>query len=110
RQLLPDLQHLKLDLRRGADRRRRAIVFVGIGTGERDEFLDGLRRQGGFDDERIGRRRKLADADEILIGVEGQVFVEPIVYRIRIGREQDRIAVGLSVRRIAKTYVAARAA
>ena len=55
-------QELELDLRRRADRRRRAVVFFRIGPRERDEFLHRLRRQIGLHHEGIGRGRQFADA------------------------------------------------
>ncbi len=63
-----------------------------------------------LDGEHVRRDRKLADRDEILERVVGQVLVEPGIDRKGAGREQDRVAVGLRARDQAHADIAAGAA
>ena len=109
-QIFADLEQLQLQLRRGADRRRRAVVLLGIAAGERDEILHILRRQFRFDHEGVRRRRKLAHRDKILVGIVGQLFVEPVIHRIGVGGEQDGVAVRFGMRHVFHADIAAGAA
>ena len=63
-----------------------------------------------LDHECIGRRCEFADRDEILVGIVWQLIVEPVIHRIGVGREQDRVAVRLGARRIFHADIAARPA
>src|SRR6516162_9106832 len=73
------LEQFEQQLWRGADWRRSAIVFFRIGARQRDEIFDGLRRRFGSDDERVRRRCKLADGDEILVWIVRQLIVEAVI-------------------------------
>ena len=110
RQLLADFQHFELNLRRGADRRRRAVELVRIGAGERDEFLHRFRRQVGLDHEGIGRGGQFANPHEVLGRVIGDLVVERGVDRIGVGRQQDGVAVRVRARDGTHADIAAGAA
>ena len=109
-QFLADLEQLQLQLRRRADRRRRAIVLLGIAAGERDEFLHGFRRQFRLDNERVRRCRKLAHCDEILVRIVGQLVVKPVIHRIGVGGEQDGVAIRFGMGGVFHADIAAGAA
>ncbi len=109
-QSLAQLQHLRLQLRRGADRRRRDIELVRILLRERDELLHRADGKIGLDREHVRRNRKLADRGEVLERIVGDRLVEAWIDGVSAGREQDGVAVRIGARRQAHADIAAAAA
>ena len=58
---LAQLQHLGLELRRGADRRRRDVELVRVLLHQRDKLLHVFGRQVGLHREHVRRHHRLAD-------------------------------------------------
>ena len=94
-QAFAQLQHLGLQLRRGADRRGRHVELLRRRLRQRDELLHGLGAEIGLDREHVRRDGKLADRNEILERVVGQLLVETWIDRIGAGRKEERVAVRL---------------
>ena len=86
------------------------LYCSGLAAGERDEFLHGFRRQFRLDHERVRRCRKLADCDEILVRIVGQLVVKPVIHRIGVGGEQDGVAIRLGMGGVFHADIAAGAA
>ena len=94
RQLLANFEHFELDLRRGADRRRRAhCICPDLARASATNSFIVLAGSSDLHHESVRRGGELADADEILQRIVGDLVVEAGIDRIGVGREQDRVAV-----------------
>ena len=104
------LQHLGLQLRCRADRRRRDIEFFRIGFGERDELLHRADTERWLDRKDVGRGGELGDGGKILERVVRQLVIEAGIDSVGARRQQQRVAVRVGKRDGLHADVAAGAA
>ena len=103
-------KHFRREVRSGSVARGGVIEFARLGSGERDQFLQIVRRHSGGNQQQTGHRRKQADRRKILLRIERNLSVEMFAQRKRAeGREQQGMAVRLCPRHRLGTDIAARA-
>ena len=95
------------EMRRRAGARRGETVLAGIGFHQINKFSDALRRELRIDDQHIGRIRDQTDGDEVALGIVGDLGVEARIDHEARGHDEQRIAIGRGMRRVAHADVAA---
>ena len=103
------LEQFRRELRRGAEAGIGDGIFAGIGLQERDQFLDGFRRQRRMIDQYIRRgagqryRRKILERVVRFVGVKARID------HIARARHQDRVAIRRGTRDLRHADIAAGA-
>ena len=97
-------------MRRRTGAHRCVVELTRLALGERDQLGDVIGRQRQIRDQDLRNQRGEADRHEIPFDVEGKLFVELRIDRVRGQREKDRIAVGRGLRRDIRADIAAGSA
>ncbi len=102
-------EQLARKMRRGADAGMGEVVVLAR-LDERGQFLDVLRRHRRVDAQEIGRVARHRHGQEVLVRIVRHFGVEARIDHVARGHEQDRVAVGRRLRRVAHAEIAAGAA